>query len=62
MKDARTERKHAYRTAEVTVWNVTSLVLDEEGTPANFKIGQRFRVRVHILQLLCGARAECWVT
>ncbi|KAI0033970.1 hypothetical protein K488DRAFT_46526, partial [Vararia minispora EC-137] len=44
MKDVRTDRKPSNRTAEVAVWHVTNLILDESGTRANFKIGQRFRI------------------
>ena len=44
-RDARTDRKPANRTAQITIWNVMSLVFEEGGEGGNFKPGQTFLVR-----------------
>jgi len=44
-RDARTDRKPANRTAQITVWNVMGLVFEEGGEGGNFKVGQTFLVR-----------------
>ena len=44
-RDARTDRKPANRTAQITVWNVMGLVFEEGGDGGNFKVGQTFLVR-----------------
>ncbi|KZV70991.1 hypothetical protein PENSPDRAFT_578564 [Peniophora sp. CONT] len=43
MKDAKTDRRPARRTAEITVWDVLSLAF-EEGRQGHFAEGQRFLV------------------
>ncbi|VDC05801.1 unnamed protein product [Peniophora sp. CBMAI 1063] len=43
MKDAKTDRRPARRTAEITVWDVLNLAF-EEGRPGHFAEGQRFLV------------------
>lgn len=43
-RDARTERKPANRTAQITVWNVMGLVHEEGGENGAFKVGQTFLV------------------
>ncbi|TFY81492.1 hypothetical protein EWM64_g2524 [Hericium alpestre] len=45
MKDARTERRPAHRTVEITVWDVLNLSFDEGRKPGSFAEGQRFLVR-----------------
>ena len=44
-RDARTDRKPANRTAQITVWNVMGLVFEEGGDGGDFKAGQTFLVR-----------------
>jgi len=44
-RDARTDRKPANRTAQITVWNVMGLVFEEGGEGGDFKPGQTFLVR-----------------
>jgi len=44
-RDARTDRKPANRTAQITVWNVMGLVFEEGGEGGDFKVGQTFLVR-----------------
>ena len=44
-RDARTDRKLANRTAQITVWNVMGLVFEEGGNGGDFKAGQTFLVR-----------------
>ena len=44
-RDASTDRKPANRTAQITVWNVMSLIHEEGGERGNFKAGQTFLVR-----------------
>jgi len=43
-RDARTDRKPANRTAQITVWNVMGLVFEEGGDGGDFKAGQVFLV------------------
>ncbi|KAF9644663.1 hypothetical protein BDM02DRAFT_3190371 [Thelephora ganbajun] len=43
-RDARTDRKPANRTAQITVWNVMSLAFEEGGDRGDFKVGQTFLV------------------
>jgi breast cancer 2 susceptibility protein len=43
-QDARTIRRSATRSAQITVWNVMSLVLKEGGNPGAFQEGQKFLV------------------
>jgi len=43
-RDARTDRKPANRTSQITVWNVMSLVFEEGGDVGDFKVGQTFLV------------------
>ena len=44
-RDAHTDRKSANRTAQITVWNVMSLIHEEGGRRGDFKVGQTFLVR-----------------
>ncbi|KAF9531916.1 hypothetical protein CPB83DRAFT_867793 [Crepidotus variabilis] len=41
-QDARTQRRPANRTAQLTVWDVISLSLDEGSSGGNFVVGQRY--------------------
>ena len=44
VQDSRTLRKPANRTAQLTVWNIMSLTLDEGSKPGDFAVGQRYLV------------------
>ena len=54
-RDARTDRKPANRTAQITVWNVMGLIHEEGGEGGAFKVGQTFLVR-RVGNPLFGAR------
>ena len=47
MRDARTTRRPAHRSVELTVWDVLSLSFDE-APGEQFKEGQRFQVRFNL--------------
>ena len=44
VQDARTQRRHGNRVAQLTVWDVLNLRLSEEGEAGKFQAGQSFRV------------------
>lgn len=44
IQDARTSRRPANRTAQLTVWDVLSLSSDEDSKAGGFEVGQRFMV------------------
>jgi breast cancer 2 susceptibility protein len=44
VKDARTQRRPSHRRAQITVWDVLSLLLSEGCEGGNFHEGQRFKV------------------
>jgi breast cancer 2 susceptibility protein len=50
VKDVRTHRRPAHRKAQMTVWDVLGLNLDE-GKTENFQEGQRFRVSVNAIYI-----------
>jgi len=44
VQDSRTCRKPANRTAQLTVWNIMSLTLDEGSRAGDFAVGQRYLI------------------
>jgi breast cancer 2 susceptibility protein len=48
VQDSRTCRRPANRTAQLTVWNIMSLALDEGSKPGGFAVGQRYLVSLHL--------------
>lgn len=46
IQDARTSRRPANRTAQLTVWDVVNITLDEGSQAGAFGVGQRFMVNL----------------
>ncbi|KAF8167376.1 hypothetical protein B0H34DRAFT_14333 [Crassisporium funariophilum] len=58
MQDARTTRRPANRTVQVTVWDVLNLQLAEGGRAGSFECGQRFLV-TNLIPTQMGAWMDC---
>lgn len=45
-EDAQSDRRPAKRKVQMTVWNASTLMLSEDGEPGDFRVDQRFLVRI----------------
>ncbi|KAJ3534723.1 hypothetical protein NM688_g7090 [Phlebia brevispora] len=55
-RDARSEKRPATREVQITVWDVLSVQLEEDGKPGDFKMGQH----LHVTNLW-PCKSGCWI-